>query len=180
MSTICGIIPNNTRRIFWTTQPDACGASSACDATCGQPGLLLTYMEQGATFVTTDYVRSIAINILMTDARKLDTLCGFVPGTRGGFWADSFRKDNLYTGSNIRDLKTSYTAKQSITLIKAFAKKDMQKLVSYGIAASVEVAASNLGGGRVALTIDIFGFSGDKITIGATATQGKNSWAWDT
>lgn len=170
-----------SRRIFWTTQPDACGMQEPCDNSrfeCGRPGLSLLSSEQGATFATNDWVRSLAINMLMTDARRLDTRCGHRPGTMNGHWSESYNPGGEYIGSRLRYIPATTSIREATQLIKAEVISTMQKLVNYGVAVAVEVVAEYQGNGLIFIEVDILGVGDDRTKVGMSAQRGTTSWAW--
>lgn len=166
------------RRKFWVTQPDACGVNLGCDTECGSPGLALVKTDQGTTIDTSNYVRGIALNILLTDARKDPSTCGNAPGDSRGHWTDSFRSDGLTAGTKLRYLTPQGSFRDSVNQAVAFATADMQKLVAYGIAKTVDVSADIVGGSRVRLNIVINGQLPDVTRVNVTGTRLANSWLW--
>lgn len=167
------------QRLFWTTQPDACGTSDGCgiNTECGRPGLSLQTTEDSATFASNDWVRSIALNMLLTDARRRDTRCGYVPGTLNGHWSESFAQGQPI-GSHVRYVNVSTSVRDAVLLIKAEVRATLQKLVDYGIAIDVEVDTRYNGNGQIGMAITIYGTAVDPTRIGVTATRNDNSWAW--
>lgn len=168
------------QRTFWTTQPDACGSAGSCSIgiECGRPGLGVNSTDDGDTFVTSDWVRSLALNMLLTDARRRDTRCGYAPGTINGHWSDSFSSNAQPVGSHVRYVDASTSVRDAVLLIKAEVLMTLQKLIDYGIAESVEVEALYQGSGKIAMDIQIFGSAVDPTRIGVTAQRNTNSWAW--
>ena len=162
------------RRLFWATQPAACGTVDVCGAECGRPGLSV----EGGAVAFSDYVRGLALNILMTDARKEDVTCGHRPGNRGGHWSDAYRGDGMGVGSRVRDIPPQTSMADAVKLVQAYGQADLAKLVSYGVAQSVDVKAANVGGGIVALTADIIGTTGEAARVGVSAARVENQWAW--
>src|SRR5262245_52763137 len=86
----CSVPTGDGRQHFWATQPSACGTYSECGIDCGIPGLVLKSEEGGKTFDTTNWVRSLLLNIFNTSARKDPSVCGNIPGTQGGHWSESY------------------------------------------------------------------------------------------
>lgn len=166
------------RQIFWATQPAACGEVNGCFTECGKPGLQINSVGNAKTIAKSDYVRGLALNILLTDARREDTLCGYRPGARGGYWADSFRSDRGYSGSRLRQLTSTGSIRESLALIRAFAEADLSKLIAYGVATSVSVTVEYLGRSAVSLVAVITGQSNDVTRVGVTGTRLSNSWVW--
>lgn len=178
----CTIGVAERRRTFWTTQP--CGSDDLCGNNCGsQYGLKLVDHPGNARSIATDnYVASLALNILLTDGRRPDAPCGYRPGVRGGHWSDSFRPSEYAgkSGSLIATLNAHKSIADALAELKALVKFDMQKLVAYKVATAVEVDAEYIGNNAAKLTIKIMGFAGEAVTVGATLTRVKNSWAWET
>lgn len=178
----CIASTTDRRRTFWTTQP--CGADELCGNQCGSEyGLKLNPSVDGFRSISTaDYVKSLALNILLTDGRRPDAPCGYRPGVRGGHWSDSFRPQEYRgtAGSLIATLNSHKSIADALAELKALVKFDMQKLVAYGVATSVDVAADYVGNNAAKLTIKIIGFAGETVNVGATLTRVKNSWAWET
>lgn len=167
------------RRRFWVTQPNACAAENDNCDTCARPGLNLICNDAGQVTINNDnYVTGLVLNILLTDARKPDNGCGYTPGTRGGFWADSFRTDGLGTGSKLRQISVNKSVRDIVSLAKAYAQDDLNKLVAYGVAKSVKVEADYKGSNRVGLTIIVSGEDGTVTKVGVQGERIKNSWVW--
>jgi phage gp46-like protein len=176
----CNVPIQGRRKIFWTTQPDACGVVSRCHSDCGSSGLrsFVPQGQKGRTFANNDYVRGLAINILLTDARKEDRPCGYKPGAIGGHWSDSYRDDRKGSGTNLRDLPLSYTVSESVKLIQAYMQSALQKLVGYGVAQSVAVAVKYAGSNVFQADIDIVSADGESSRVGITGSRIENSWVW--
>lgn len=162
------------RRRFWTTQPDICGAQQSCGESCANPGLQLI----GSSFVTDEWVRSLAINILMTDGRKEDIPCGYRPGSQGGHWSESFRQDSQPIGSTIRDMPNAPSIRQSVALARAKLQNDLARLVNMGLAQSVNVETRYLGGNLMSADITITAPDGTNSRVGLTGARNSNTWAW--
>lgn len=176
----CNVPIQGRRKIFWVTQPDACGAVVRCHNNCGSSGLQ-SYVpkgQNGRTFVNRDYVRGLAINILLTDARKEDRPCGYRPGAVGGHWSDSFRDDGKRAGTNLRDIPRSYQASETVKLIQSYMQASLQKLVGYGVAQSVAVAVKYAGRNVFQATIDIISVDDEMTRVGITGNRMENSWVW--
>lgn len=174
----CANLSGDRRKLFWATQPHACGSVLSCGKECGTPGLAIDPVPGGATIKTSDYVRGLVYNILLTDGRKALTTCGYTPGTRGGHWSDSFRQDSNYSGSLFRFVKPSGRVRDDLAAIQAAAEFDLRKLVVYGVATSIKVAVDYIGRGKAAMVVTIVGPSGETATVGATGTTIDNAWVW--
>jgi len=176
---ICSQTQSDRRKLFWVTQPDACGEVQSC-GTCGKPGLKVIQTPDGSrTISNEEYVRGLAINILGTDGQKAATECGFTPGTRGGYWADSFRDDGASSGSLYRFMKPSGKIKDDLAVLSSVIQRDLNKLVSpYGVAISVDVTLTYIGRGAAQLDAAIVGRNGDKTKVGMIGTRLENGWVW--
>lgn len=191
------------RRTFWTTQPNACGVVGSCGAECGVVGLALTQGNCGRqgcsccpspadrpdcppasrppaprTFVTTDWVRSLVLNILLTDGKSPNSKCGFRPGGQGGHWSESFRKDGQKIGSLVRKIPKSPGVRESVALVRATLLSELSRLVTVGIAKSVAVDAQYLGANTMRADIDILAPDGTTVRVGMTGDRNANAWAW--
>lgn len=194
----CNAVSNRGFRKFWTTKPANCGAyQTGCNGEieCGIPGLQLDTVVDpcqplgcyadcaspilGKTINTDDYVAGLALNILGTNAETMATACGVRPGTRGGYWADSFRKDGAKTGSRLRQLPSSGSMNELVALAEAYAKADLAKLVSpYGVASKVDVKAMYRGGGTMAIDATITGTNGTTSNVNVSGNRLQNGWVW--
>lgn len=193
----CAPGPASRRRIFWATQPDACGVVEECGP-CGVPGLSLVAPDGCATMEcnpaasspcpgvpgprsidNTNYVRGLALNILLTDQRREDTECGHRPGERGGHWSDAYRRDGQLSGSRLRnEVPCKGSVNEAVNLIRGYAQADLEKLVRAGVAVRVEVEARYAGNNVIDLDAKIFGMAGDLVTVGISGTRLANGWAW--
>lgn len=183
------------RRSFWTTQ--LCDTFiDECGNECGRYGLQLYCPEDPEDFRckehdtptktrsirTNDWVKSLALNILLTNGRRADAVCGWKPGTRGGHWSDSYRNgigEGSTAGSLVRDLHSHGRVADAISELRAIVEYDMQKMVTYGIAQSVEVEVTYKGANTAQVDITIYGVDGETNNVGMTATRNKNSWLWN-
>lgn len=186
MATCATPVSSRAQRIFWTTQPGACGSGAECGVDCGRSGL--SVVEAGAavgealpprTILTSDWVRSLALNILQTNGRSPDTACGYRPGSQGGHWSESFRKDGLKVGTLLRGLPSSASIRDSIVLIRATLIAELHRLVKMNIAKSVEVDVEYLGGNTMSATISIIAPDGTVSRVGMTGARNTNAWAWN-
>jgi phage gp46-like protein len=171
------------RRHFWTTQPNACGTVAECNMDCGRPGLLLTPVTSDPgtprSFVTSDWVRGLLLNILGTDAKLPDRSCGYEAWQQGGHWSESYRNDGQKTGTLVRELKTGRSIKDSIAAVKAHLENDLSKLISMEIASSVVVNATYIGGNKVKVDIVVTSIAGVDAKVGLTGERSAISWVWN-
>ena len=202
----CLTPPDAGLRHFWTTQPNACGEASGRDdcgniIECGKPGLDLIpvydpcldargcFVDEhcrsdnppkliGATIATNDFVRSLAINIIATDAERQPVGACAVPiGRRGGYWADAYRTDGLKTGSLLRQLPLTGTMQQLAKLAQQYLQRDLGKLITYGVASAVNVTATYIGGATISLEAEILGDMGPA-SVSVSGQKLANEWAW--
>lgn len=173
----CESLPIGRRLKFWATQEVGTNQSN-CGDDCASFGLNLVKSGEYASISTDDWVRGLAINILMTDGRKPNTICGYRAGNRGGHWSDSFRSDGLTSGSLVRTIKASGKIRDQVNLLQAYAQSDMEKLVTMGVAISVNVTANYIGGNRASLDIEIIGPSGTTANVAVSGTRISNAWVW--
>lgn len=194
------------RRLFWATQPDACGNNEVCGYNCGVPGLSYTssylYDCNGGcqccppatidpncpehagvvsqtSIATTQWLRGLIINMLMTDGRKPDTRCGYRPGSQGGHWSSSYIETGpTDIGTLVRDLPNVGRIQESVNLVVAYAKATLDRLIERGVALSVEVDGLYLGGGKVQLNITVLGRTDGEAKVGISGARVQNGWVW--
>lgn len=205
---ICESPAGSRRKLFWATQPDACGSeSSNCGLTCGIPGLVFTAnsiyndgnscrcclpatvnrdCEQPDTrpaqtsIATDNWVRGLIINMLMTDGKKPDTPCGYPAGTQGGHWSSSYIKTGSQEiGTLARTIKPSGRIDQQVALLGAYINATVQRLVERGVAISVDVATKYAGSGIVDCDITVIGTRGNDARVGIKAEKTSNGWVWN-
>lgn len=192
------------RRVFWATQADACIPEDDCSgAACATPGLKLINIPDecntdalgcydsscanpaldslGITIDTSKYVEGLALNILLTDSRKPDTECGWLPGRRGGHWSETFIEGGgARVGSRVRFHSGKGSIQQQVNEIEALAQEDLSKLVTYGVATKVQVKATYLGRATVGVIATIFGPTGAEIgRVGISGQRAANGWVWN-
>jgi len=121
------------------------------------------------------------INILMTDGRRPETECGYRPGAKNGHWSESFMEPgdaNRGVGTLLRYIEPTGSVRESMLLIKEYARDSLQKLVHYGVAVSVDVEAEYAGNNNVNLIARVVGHAGETSQIGVSGTRSKNAWVW--
>lgn len=189
MSLLCAAPVVGRRRIFWSTQPDACGVRPGCVSECGSAGLTLVLPGDDARLVdpcskarsiaTSEYVRGLALNMLLTDARKHDTECGYLPGAINGHWSETYMSNGKPVGTSLRYLATVSSILDAVAIIKVYAAETLNKLVDYGVASRVDVTASYKGRNQITLDVLITGTDGLTSRVGLSGTRLENSWAWN-
>jgi phage gp46-like protein len=178
VATCATTAPKSRYRPFFTYHPNGGGSTpDACGNTdCGVPGFGLVKHADGTfTIDTSQRAVSIALLIMMTRAVSSQAACGTNPKIASGYWGDSFRSDNFKSGTNIYDIPVNATMSQTVALIKAYAAKDLQKLVAYNEADSVTVDAKYVGSGKITLTINIM-IDGNSTTLPLTASGNGTQW----
>lgn len=189
----CDIATVGRRRTFWTTQPSACGDVAACGTDCSRAGLALqrtvtNCAEDGTcgqppctfprSFATNDWVRSLAINILMTDARREPSVCGWSPSAINGHWSESYADGNITFGTDIRYNEANASVQDQGLYLQAKAQASLQKLVSYGVAIEVRVTVAYVGRGRYTMAVAIIGQSGTSANVSLSGSPMENAWVW--
>lgn len=177
----CNAPTNSRRRLFWATQPDACGTNEVCGANCGSPGLSFTgEANQPRSILTSDWLRGLIINMLMTDGRNADQPCGYQPGSQGGHWSESYITDGVgLVGTLMRTVGAKGTTAESISLIRAYAVSTLERLVQRGVASSVEVEAAYVGNGKMSLTAVVYGRGDGAVRVGLSGARLQNGWVWN-
>lgn len=169
--------PGSRRSLFWATQPDVCGSEEICDTNCGSPGLQLN--SDGDGFVTTNWIRGLIINMLMTDGRKEDNQCGFRPGSQGGHWSSSYIEvGSSDIGTLIRDIPPTGKVNDHVVLVVAYARATLERLVQRGVALSVDVEGRYAGNGRIDLDLIVNGRQDDETRVGLSGSRMENGWIW--
>lgn len=179
MAESCGLPVNGNRRTFWTLQPCRTDSDN-CGDTCSSWGLSV---GENGTIKTTDWLRSLIVSILGTDARKPDNVCGYRPGARAGHWSDSYRNGRYpgTVGTSIRDLTSHGRIADAVQELRAYAQHDLQKLITYGVANRVEVNVTYKGANTTYLEIIVYGQGdADGTRVGMNVTRIANAWVWDT
>lgn len=200
--------PRGRFRKFWATQANACpseaSASNCDDPTnlnkCSSPGLVLqavydpTFQELdsdgggsysagnasiiGATISTDNWVAGLVLNILGTNAQQAKSICGNRPGQKGGYWLDDI--SGAKSGSSIRYIPTTgYTTNQQVQFVQQQAAADLNKLITYGVANTITVVATYLGGNTISLAITVIGVDEQITVVNSTMTKISNAWVWN-
>lgn len=169
------------RRAFWATQPNACpDVDGLCGVPCGRPGFEFIDTDEGRTIANTDWLRSLFLNMLMTDARVQNSLCGVNPAAVKGHWSDSYRSDGLQAGSRIRQIDFSKLGiNESVSQVNAYLTADAQKLVRLGVAQDIKVTTTYLGSYRIGA--EIVPYSALGAPMGNVALLGqrtRTNWIW--
>ena len=165
------------RRLFWATQPGACGSDENCAGDCGIPGLAY---EAPGVISSSGWLTGLIINMLMTDGRLPDTECGYRPGAQGGHWSESYMPGNGDSiGTLLRKVPVTGTIRESLNLIVAFARATIDRLVTRGIALSVDVEGKYAGNNVMILDVIVRGTGsvGDA-RVGVSAERTPQGWIW--
>lgn len=200
MMNNCPNPPVSRRRLFWATQPDACGVNVLCGADCGVPGLVYATdpsdscgiacdntidpacdpTEAASTISTANWLQGLVINMMMTDGRLPDNACGYRPGSQGGHWSESYIEGTTPTiGTLVRTVSPMGRTDDLVNEIVAYAQATLARLVEYGVALSVNVEGSYLGSGRMMLEVIIYGRDDRTVKVGLVGERLANSWAWN-
>lgn len=166
------------RRLFWSTQPEALGREMHCQSECGIPGLSFTGDVNARGISNSDWVRGLAINMLMTDGREDPSACGWFPGSQGGHWSESFMTGPTTVGTLIRTVTHRRSVSETTALIRAYALSTMERLITRGVAVKVTVEATYRGNGNFELDIEVFGTSNDIARVGLSGERLANGWVW--
>lgn len=190
MFNSCNPLPEERRRVFWTTQLRNDPDDKSCNKFCGETGLQLVdpilkdpldaefNPGQPATILNTEWVRGLALNILGTNGRKRDTACGYKPGSLGGHWSESFAGAGAAFGNLVYVVEPQARVSDFVKLAQEYANLALQKLVSYGVAKQVNVEATYTGNNEIHLSVDIFGVNGEHSNVGVSGRMLQNSWMW--
>lgn len=174
----CQTIPGGRRKLFWATQPDACGSSQDCGNSCGVPGLAyVPDTGEQKTIATSDWVRGLILNMLMTDGRRPGNNCGYAPNGQGGHWSESYSNGDTI-GTLLRTVESSGRISELIALLRAHVESTMQRLIKRGVAISVEVNVMYLGNSRFQIGISALGTNNQMNKVGMTAERMTNAWIW--
>lgn len=173
------------RRIFWTTQQNACGEYQMCGLECSIPGLVYldgnqlsgSTVEDGRTISNKDWLLGLILNILNTRART-DARCP-APTAVFGHWSESYRDDGLHIGTRLWNAaeKKYIRVADSVKAIKAAIQSDLHKLVILGLADSVEVEAAYTGRGTVAVVVTATKTSARHV-LNLSGTFVSDTWIW--
>ena len=91
-----------------------------------------------------------------------------------------FPSDRLPRRSRNAYLTSHGRVADAIAELKAFVIYDLQKLVTYGVATSVDAEVKYIGNNTVTVAITIYGQRGEITRVGLNASRLRNSWAWET
>ena len=173
------------RRIFWTTQQEACGDFVLCGHECAIPGL--EYVDSSEPHVTpggpprtiknSDWLLSLILNILNTRART-DLRCPS-PAAVYGHWSESYRDDGLWIGSRLWNAaeKSYIRVADSVKAIQAAIQADMAKLTIQGVADTVEVVATYRGRNSVEVSIIAIKRNARHV-LNLSGTFVSDTWIW--
>jgi phage gp46-like protein len=190
---------NARRKSFWTTQQ--CKTVDICGRDCGNFGIKYTTKQtdcaQGCdntvqngcaapkerSLATDNFIKSLLINILMTDGQRPDDECGFAAGSRGGHWSNSYRANAQTIGSNIRSVKAGKTTAANVLALQVEAQKIANKIVSYGVVKSAIATVKYLGGMVYSLDIKYETFNNESSNVGfvgnSITAKSKSTFIWN-
>jgi hypothetical protein len=173
------------RRIFWTTQRDACGSYTMCGQECAIPGLAYVNSDEPhvspggppRTIKNDEWTLGLILNILNTRARS-DLRCPS-PAAVFGHWSESYRDDGLWIGSRLWNAaeKSYVRVADSVKAIQAAVQADMAKLVVLGVADSVNVEAIYRGRNTVEVTVTAIKTNARHV-LNLSGTFVSDTWVW--
>ena len=178
------------RRIFWATQPSACGTYNMCGVDCSIPGLVYVNADPNRSpdnslpedlptrsIETDGWLQGLILNILNTRARS-DAPCP-TPASVYGHWSESYRDDDLYIGSTMWNAaeKPHVRIADSVRAINNAVRADMGKLIAQGLAKTVEVETNYLGNNSVAVVVTVFTATGSS-KINLSGSFVSETWVW--
>jgi phage gp46-like protein len=184
----CNVGISGLKRLFWSHNPcgtrkDECGndcsrfalrlQDKVCDTECGNTSCT---PNQPKTIATSDWVRGLALNILMTHGQAEDSDCGQPVGTRGAHWSDSFT--GAKSGSLLHLLPSAKNVATHVQNIQLAVDNALQKLVTYQVASSVVVVAAYVGGQRYSVDVTIYGMDTNRSAIKLNGSRLGNSFLW--
>lgn len=200
--TACNFASADRRRTFWVTQPDACGSyDGACDTTCGFAGLALTelceettkhrcgdtpYLDptctvdtnKPRTIVNTNWIRGLALNMLLTKKRRADSACGVRAGAMNGHWTESYMSSGKPVGTDLYYIGAATTVNEIKLMVKAYAEATLQKLIDYKVATSVVVTVKYRGGNNFEIDAEIWTAQGISAHVGLKASKTGTTLNW--
>ena len=176
--SVCPTPPSARRRYFWTTRVDANGEKTSCHNAnvCGEPGL---FLEMSGELSNVDYLSSLCINMLMTDGRQPDSVCGYRPGSLGGYWAESFLDDDI-VGTLVRTVQPQGSTQDIVNLVQAHVEATLSRLVTRGVASSIDVVVSYTSGGQYGVQVNVYGIGGVDAKVGLITQHLPQGWVWET
>ena len=164
-------IYQNSPFTFWTTRAAPDGQGVACAPCASQTvdwqqaapdeehlsdGQGVQVGSAGA-FTTREYVRSLAINYLLSD-REAETVPDCMRYlTRRGWWADSFRSDGFRLGSRLWTLQWEASISETLVRAREYALEALQPLLDYRVAQDISVEARYADRSTIVLDIEIVG-----------------------
>lgn len=167
---------NDDRRNLWTNHPDACGSGRECGGLCGVPGLSL----DGASLSTEGWIISTLLNMLMTNGKRDDAICGWNPNGRGGHWSESYITSGpAVVGSQVSYIEPSGRVQDQQALLTAHVQQIASRLPARGVSTGVEVETEYAGNGRFRVNITVQGSRGNPSRVGVTAERMENGWVWN-
>jgi len=180
----CLVQQAGRRRIFWTTQPTACGEHTQCDASCSIPGLQYVDVEGDhvspgidRTIQNSDWLQGLILNILNTRART-DNKCPS-PAAVYGHWSESYLGDSYYIGSTLWNAaeKDYRRVGDAVNAIQVAIQADMAKLIRLKLVDKVVVEVTYKSIGAVVVVITTFTKNvRHVVNLAGAFTSGE--WTW--
>jgi len=161
----------NSPFTFWTTRAEPDGTGVEC-APCASQTVdwqqadadEVHLSDDGGVQVgtngalsTRDYVRSLAINYLLSD-READTAPDCMEYvSRRGWWADSFRENGFRLGSRLWTLQWSASIAETLVKAREYALEALKPLLDFRVAQDISVEARYSDRSTIVLEIRITG-----------------------
>lgn len=127
-------------------------------------------------------MRGLLLNILNTYARDASTECGVLPGSQGGHWSESYMAGTGagYIGTHIYSslVKKAASINDAVALLRASLSKDVYKLITLGVAKTVEVEVVYTGKNRVKADITFTGPASEDGRVNLFGERIDNGWVW--
>lgn len=164
------------RKLFLPTSAGCSASVNDCGSVCETTDSALNLSGPNAA----KWISRLLMNMLGTDGRKEQTPCGFAPGGQGGHWSESFLQDDTSSvGTIVRDIPAVGTIDELTGLLGAYIKETVDRLVDRGIARSVEVETTYVGGLRFNVDVVVYGVSDQRVNVSIATTKLSNGWIWN-
>jgi phage gp46-like protein len=135
----------------------------------------------GGSLERANWIRGWAILQLLSDARApADFVLPDGAQARRGWWADSVRANAFSTGSLLWTLGYSMASAAAVQQAQLYATQALQPLTDWGVASSIDVAATYANKRKIEIAITIAGPGADAVNlvINGTAAPGMG-WLWE-
>lgn len=162
----------DNRKVFWTN------FINVKNNKCFDVSIPILSKDRGVVLHTSDYIRSLVINILFTQAEGKSSLCGEKPSMRGGHWSTSFT--GIDVGTNLDFETSAYSIDQVEALGKSTIKTSLNRLIDYGIATNIEVNSFIDDNDVINFQINVYSFDNRNHRILLNRNESvRNIWVWN-